>query len=233
MKPSLLVSLVFLFGLTGTAHAQLISSAPPDSSGVFVSAEGGAALYGRFFEVRTSESGEQELRGATAPTFGLGVGYVILNRTTVRLVASYSPTSLELVDDSGSGATADEFDDLADLDLFTVTAEVRRAFRLSDAVQPYGLAGITLGVWSLDSEEGEAAVFLADDDTLLRLGALTGAGVNVVLTPRFSVFAEASIVALGNPFGGEDGFRYAAAEPFDEPATVRATRLQGGLQVRF
>ena len=194
-------------------------------------ADVGYASFGHFLEQRTGPGAERELQAEPAVQFGGAVG-VALDRTTVEVGVRFAPTTLRFRDDSGTGSSALDEDDLADLSLTTVSASLRTSaetFRLGP-FRPYALAGLSLGVWSVETDGTPIA---ATDDTQVRFGGETGTGLTVG-EGRVSGFAEVAITALQNPFDGSDAFRYTGGgTTFDEPSVATVRTVRGGLTVRF
>lgn len=196
-----------------------------------VRADAGAATFGHFLEQRVPAGGERELGAAPAVQLGGALG-VTFGITTVEVGVHHAPTELRLRDDSGTGSDALDVDDLADLSLTTVAASIRtglRTVRLGP-VRPYGLAGLSLGVWSVDAD---AAPIEATDDTQIRFGGETGTGLAIGDGP-VSGFVEAVVTSVGNPFDGADAFRFVGGgETFDEPSRVTSPTIRAGLTARF
>ncbi|HEX7117899.1 MAG TPA: hypothetical protein VF212_03880 [Longimicrobiales bacterium] len=195
---------------------------------------GGLADYGRFLEQFAGDFGLSEQREVTASTalaLGASVGMFPWEKTGVRLAFTWSPTDLEFQDDSGLDIDALDEDDIADLTASVLSLDVIR-FLLdpSERFTPYASGGITATWWSLDDENGE---ILSEDDTQFRWGGYGAIGLQYRATRKFGVRLEVATMGLGNPFDGKDSYRTATGITFDEPSTVRLTRIALALTYSF
>lgn len=232
-KPLLLLVLLLAPG----AWAQRAAPAGGLAPAFRVEVGGGAATYGRMLE-QYAGGGERELSAVTGAAVHGAVGVEVFG-AVVRLGASYQPTEFEWRDDSGTGSETLSDDDVGDLSLTTLSAEVQRAFGPAGLpVRPFASGGLALGLWSFDSD-GRVVDGGDTDGTLARLGATGSVGLEARLSERLALVLEASTATIGNPFDGEEALR--TAEPdgpftdpaltFEEPDRVTSTRLRAGLVV--
>lgn len=208
-----------------------------------VEALGGASFFGRFLEqsvvtgqVGPLTYGERELRAPTSASFGGALTYQPFSNTAVRLGVTHAPTTLEFRDDTGTGATTLDTGDLGDLGVTVAALEVMRYLLEDGTVRPYAIVGVAAGLWTLDAPDG--AIASGGEDTLVRFGGTTGAGLEARPSDRLHVRLEVQASGLGNPFSGQESFYPQPAvgdtiEAVDEPSVVRVLRLALGVGYSF
>lgn len=196
---------------------------------------GGVADYGRFLEQYAMVGeflGERELRASTALALGLSVGAFAWEKTGVRLGFTWSPSELEFKDDTGIDVEVLDEDNLADLSAYVLSLDLMRfLFDPSRRFTPFASAGITATWWSLgDDDSGE---LISTDDTHFRWGGMGSIGAQYRVNRKFGVRGEIATMGLGNPFDGKNSFRTATGLTFDEPSSVRLTRITLALTYSF
>ncbi|HEX6940785.1 MAG TPA: hypothetical protein VF158_15320 [Longimicrobiales bacterium] len=197
----------------------------PDAH-ITVEVFGGLADYGRFLEQFASSdgfTGQREVTASTALALGAAVGAYPWEKTGVRLGFTWSPTDIEFEDDSGTDVDILDEDDLADLSVYVLSLDVIR-FLLdpSERFTPYASGGITAAWWHLGDDDGE---ILAVDETHFRWGGFGSIGLQYRATRHIGARLEVATMGLGNPFDGNNAYRTATGVTFDEPSTVRLTRI--------
>jgi opacity protein-like surface antigen len=207
-----------------------------------VEAYGGASTFGRFLEQRIGGAGERELTANTALAVGGSVGLRAWDRASVRLGFTWSPTELEFEDDRDLGVGDFDEEALTDLDAYVLSLEVLSLVLGEERrLSPYAVAGIAGGWWSLDGEdeaefgagEDHATLATEDGDTQFRPGGVLGTGLQLRATPRLLIRLEAATFRLGNPFDGDESFRVASGQTFDEPERVGMNRFTLNLAYAF
>lgn len=253
---TLLFAFAMLVLLPRTVHAQDWDEDDGfDIGGLTIEVNAGAADYGRFLEqarvtiedpdlipggplVFTSRE-ERELTAETAFTFGGSIGTWFQDDLGVRLGVNYNPTQFVFEDDTGDGSEEFDSDEVADLSAFTLSLEVLKFLvdPEENRFAPYANAGVAAGWWDLGEDEDGAAVspIVAQEETQMRWGGVGGIGLQIGLTESFSTRIEISTFGLGNPFDGDEAFQVDDDEfaTFDEPNSVRLTRLTLGLAYTF
>jgi outer membrane protein W len=202
--------------------------------GVTLEAFGGVALYGRFLEQRigVAPTLERELTAGNALTLGGAVGYGLWENTSVRAEFTWSGSEFEYKDDSALGDVDVDIDDLADVDVYVASVSIQRLFgppRMK--VRPYGIAGVSANWWNLGvpSVDGPGEILPVGGETQFRWGGVGGVGLLYRAKDRFGVRLEVTRLSSGNPFDGDDAWRTATGETFDEPTTAGFTRVTLGL----
>ncbi len=197
---------------------------------------GGVADYGRFLEqyaIVDDFFGQRELTASTALALGVSVGAFAWEKTGVRLGFTWSPTELEFKDDSGIDVEVLDDDDLADLSAYVLSLDLMRfLLNPSRRFAPYASAGIAATWWSL-GDDGGLDEILSGDDTHFRWGGMGSIGAQYRVNRNIGVRGEIATMGLGNPFDGNDAFRTATGLTFDEPSSVRLTRITLALTYSF
>lgn len=233
--------------LPTNAEAQRMRGAMFPEARFTIEVFGGLANYGRFLEqyvvlldldddgVITDDAviafGQREVTAKTALALGLSVGGFFWDKTGVRLGFTWSPSEIEYRDDTGTDVEIFDQDDVADLSAYVLSLDLMRfLFDPRRRFAPYVAAGITGTWWSLDDDDDE---ILSTDATHFRWGGTTSIGLQYRATRNIGVRAEVATMALGNPFDGNDSFRTDSGLTFDEPSTVRFTRITLALTYSF
>jgi len=228
--------------LPTNAEAQRMRGAMFPEARFTIEVFGGLADYGRFldqyvFLLDVDEDtvlafGQREVTAKTALALGLSVGGFFWDKTGVRLGFTWSPSEIEFRDDTGTDSEIFDEDDVADLSAYVLSLELMRfLFDPRRRFAPYVAAGITGTWWSLDEDDDDE--ILSTDATHFRWGGTTSIGVQYRATRNFGLRAEVATMALGNPFDGNDSFRTDSGLTFDEPSTVRFTRITLALTYSF
>jgi len=205
--------------------------------GVTLEAFGGVALYGRFLEQRFGAPpvGERELTAGNALTLGGAVGYGLWENTSVRAEFMWSGTEFEYENDGPLVDPDGDIEDLADVNLYVASVSIQRLFgppRMK--VRPYGIAGVSANWWhvSVPSVGGPGEILAGDGETQFRWGGVGGVGLLYRAKDRLGVRLEVIRVSSRNPFDGDDAWRTATGETFDEPTHVGVTRVALGVAYR-
>lgn len=236
IRPAMLAAAVsFAALLPADAEAQRMRGARFPDARFTLELFGGLADYGRFLEqyvLVVDFLGQREVTANTALALGGSVDAFIWDRTGVRLGFTWSPSDLEYRDDSGLDVEVLDEDEVADLSVYVLSLDLMR-FLLDPARRfaPYAAAGITAAWWSLgDDDAGE---IITTDDTHFRWGGTGSVGLQFRANRNIGLRAEVATMALGNPFDGNDAFVTDTGLTFDEPSTVRFTRITLALTYSF
>ena len=228
--------------LPTNAEAQRMRGAMFPEARFTIEVFGGLADYGRFLEqyavIRDVDEfeviafGQREVTAKTALALGLSVGGFFWDKTGVRLGFTWSPSEIEYRDDTGTDSELFDEDDVADLSAYVLSLDLMRfLFDPRRRFAPYVAAGITGTWWSLDEDDDDE--ILSTDATHFRWGGTTSIGLQYRATRKIGLRAEVATMALGNPFDGNDSFRTDSGLTFDEPSTVRFTRITLALTYSF
>ncbi|MDX1531727.1 MAG: hypothetical protein R3362_09395, partial [Rhodothermales bacterium] len=198
---------------------------------------GGVSTYGRFLEQRIDMGDafrDRELRARPGLSLGLAGTYRLAAKTGVRLGFTYTTSELEYFDDTGDDR--DVLDSGAGANIASVVgaAEVVQYFLEGEGtVVPYAVAGVSGVLWTLDPEGDIVAA--GGEDSALRIGGVTGVGLEVRPNEQFLVRVEINAATLGNPFDGPTSFGVedAGETVFDEPDIVTALRASLGVGYTF
>jgi hypothetical protein len=189
-------------------------------------AHGGGTIFTEFLEQR-ADGGERELVAKSALTVGGSVSVSRWELSEVRVSADWTGTEIEYQDDTGDESDALDEEGLADLNVVMLQLAVVRHVVARDApVSPYLTLGFDVAIWALDEVAGGEVG--ATEETQVRYGATAGIGARFAVAPRVGLKVEIDRATVGNPFDGESAFR-TGGDTFDEPSTVGALRLVGGL----
>lgn len=219
--------------LAAALVATAIAAPAAAQTDVGVELSGGVADWGRFLEQHVDDR-QRELSAETSGAFGLAISAQPWDKTAIRVAGTWVPADLEYDDDTGDDREVLDRE-LSDMDVVVLSLGlVKYMFDPKATLAPYASGGITATWWSLDEEGTEIVQAGADaDDSLWRFGGTGAVGIRWNATPRIAVDAEWTSQGLGNPFDGSDSFRTATGEVFDEPGTVRLSRIGLGLTYRF
>jgi opacity protein-like surface antigen len=149
-------------------------------------------------------------------------------RSSARIAFTRTSTDLEYRDDTGTGSSALDIDDVAGLSSNILSVEVmRHVLPTRIRLSPYGGLGLAFAWWNLD-ERGVNPLIIAgdDDETLFRFGASAIAGLEYRFSPRWAVRAEATTFSIRNPFTGRTSFIPVTGLIVDEPTHVRQTNFR-------
>ena len=217
--------------LTSPASAQSSSFAAHPFT---IEVNGGVATFSRFLEQRI-DGGERELTAETSPTVSVAVGYQPWEKAAIRISGSFVPAKLEYKTDVGNGSTALDASDLGKINVVTLGVEVVRFVSLPvGPFRPYGSAGVLGSMWTMDTESLTPGEVAPQGDGLLRLGAITRAGLQISATPQLSLRLEINSLTTGSPFDGKDSFRLVDGETvFDESEVASIRQLMLGLAFAF
>ena len=194
----------------------------------------GVADFGRFLEEYVFDDddddtffdllGEREITAKTALAIGAAVGARIWERTEVRLGFTFSPTELEFKDDTGFDLDRLDRDDVADLNVFVLSLDViRYLLDPTRRLTPYASAGLTANWCNLGDDGSDEIV--AVDETQFRWGGFGSIGAYYRINRRLGAKLEIATMALGNPFDGDNAYVSVDGIKFDEPSSVRMSRI--------
>lgn len=224
----------WVIGLPQVAAAQV----GPGWTSLSLEGFAGGATFGRFLEQRI-DGGERELRIPLAFSAGGAVGVMPWRNTVVRLGFTWAGSGLEFEDDSGFDSVARDLDPLRGLFASTLSGEVMRFLYAQDRhrLGPYVVGGVTGTFWTLgDLDEDDLGVVFpgGGDETLFRVGANAGIGLQVRATDQVVVRAEVNNFALGNPFDGRNSFlTIDGGTTLSEPDVVTMSRFTVGVTYQF
>ncbi len=221
---------VFLPALAGSAVAQgrghrfEESERPAPLRRVSVGVMGGMFTFGRFLEQHVT-GGDRELKAGASPGFAGSLDLNVGKQTAVRASFLYAPATLEFRDDTGTGSTRLDRNNLADLHAAVVSGDVLQfVVDQRRPIAPYAVAGFAAGFWSLNNAADEIAGG-ASGSRETRFGSVVGVGVQLRATPGLALRLEATSDRLGNPFDGNDSFRVTSGDTFDEPSKSDVNRI--------
>lgn len=200
-----------------------------------VEAYGGLANHGRFLLQTVAVEDffppgvgddivfQRALTAKNSFSFGGAAGFTVLPRTTIRLGFNRAASELEYNDDTGTGSSIFDADDVGDLSSNTLSLEVLRFF-LPERIKftPYAGLGVALTWWHLDEDRA----FFAEEDSHTRWGGVGTFGLQYRFSSAWAVRAEAATFSVGNPFTGEESFVTTSGFTIDEPTRVRQTNFR-------
>ena len=183
---------------------------------------GGYSSHGRFLLQRVATpTGDHERALSTSGGFNIGggVGLDFLPLVGARLNYTYSTADLSFRDDNGDGSTLLDVDAVGQIESHVVTGELMRymfpfAFG-NHAVRRDWPCGMW---WILDQNSDLVAP--AGGSTQFRFGGLVAIGLQVKLSSRLDLRAEASTASLHNPFSGNESYTAHGGVTIDEPTRV-------------
>jgi opacity protein-like surface antigen len=177
--------------------------------------------YGTFL-MQNVPGGERALRGDSPFGWGLAAGFDITDKLGVRLGWTYTNTTMQFKDYSGTGSNFLDSDDLGKLKSNVAALDIVHYFVGSRSlVAPYAGAGIA-GVWSSLGAEGPALITPGGSQQF-NVGITANIGVQVRLIPQLFGRVEWNSMGTHNPFNGNRSYKASSGDTFDEPSRVSKT----------
>ena len=181
-----------------------------------------AASRYQTFLMQNVPGGERALRGDNQLGWGLGAGFDITEKLGLRLGWTYTNTSMQYKDFSGSGSEALDADNLGKLKSNVAAVDIVHYFVGSRSlVAPYAGAGLS-GVWSSLGTDG-SALLTPGGSQQFHMGINASIGVQMRVIPQLFGRAEWNTMGTRNPFNGNRSYKTSAGDTFDEPSRLAKT----------
>ena len=187
--------------------------------------------FGNFL-MQDTPGGERALKADRHFGWGLGAGFDVTDQLGLRLGWSYTNSTLDYRDYSGSGSDILDIENLGKLKSNIASLDVVHYFVGSRSLlSPYAGFGVA-GVWSALGPE-TSLLITPGGSQQFHVGVNANLGVQVRVIEQLFGRAEWNTMGTRNPFNGNRSYKAPGGVTFDEPERVSKSEWRLGATYYF